>query len=164
MTTIAFKDGIMAVDTQATDYSTISRVQKLYRLPDGGVVAGCGSSRKCWAGIKWMVEGERGDPPNIDGAYLIIARPDGTLWQVEDEFPAFPLEGDMVAHGCGRDAALMAMRMGMDAVDAVFATCGQDAMTSPPVQSMAVFQFDFPPLMTHTKPGTQGKALGRRPK
>lgn len=163
ITTIAYKDGIMACDTQATDYSSVSRVQKLWRLPDGGVVAGCGEARQAYAAIKWMLDGEKGDAPEIDGAYLVIARPDGSVWSVEGRFPAYPVLGDCHAHGCGRDGAMMAMRMGLSAVDAVFAACGQDAMTSPPVQSMQVCApIEFPPLVTHTKPTI--KATAEAPK
>lgn len=150
LTTIAYRDGVMAADTQATDYNAISRVQKLWRLPDGGVVGVCGETRRCYAGVKWLLDGEKGDPPSIEGAYLIIVRADGTIWVAEGEFPAYPVMGDAIAHGCGRDAAVMAMRLGKSAVEAVFEACGQDAMSSPPVQSLEVCPpREFPDVVTH---------------
>jgi hypothetical protein len=165
MTTIAYKDGVMAADSQATDYSTISRVQKLWRLPDGGVVAYCGEARKGYAGVKWMLDGEKDEPPSIEEAYLIIARPDGTIWVAEGQFPAFPIMSNVIAHGCGRDGALMAMSQGMGAVDAVLETCKNDAFSSAPVHSMEVCKTHaYPGMRTHVRPVKAKKPATRKRK
>lgn len=158
MTTIAYKDGIMAADTQATGYSEIGRVQKLWRLPDGGVVGFCGEARRGYAGAKWFVDGEKGDPPNVEGALFLIARPDGTIWTAEDELPAYPTLAKFAAHGCGLHGALLAMGLGQSAVDAIFSVCEMDALTSPPIQSLEVVPArEFPPLKTHTRPSKAAK-------
>src|SRR5690606_11222999 len=83
LTTVAASQDSMAADTQLTgEYNY--RVQKIYRLADGSLVGGAGYWARCYAGIKWLLEGAEGDPPKIKGASLLILRPDRTLWLVEN--------------------------------------------------------------------------------
>jgi hypothetical protein len=51
MTVIAFKDGIMAADTLAQDGQSRYRVQKIARLPDGGVAGMCGDCAAGYAAL-----------------------------------------------------------------------------------------------------------------
>lgn len=135
MTTIAAKDGCMAADTQLTgDYRL--RAQKIVQLADGTLVGGAGCWHRCWAAMLWMLGGEQGEPPKIKDAVLLIMRPDGSLWIAEDEFPAFPLLDREAAIGSGAAAAMMAMRSGVSAGDAVKATCRIDCGSSDPVQML----------------------------
>lgn len=152
MTTIAYRDGVMAADTQATDFNTTYQVQKVWRLPDGGVAGLCGDASRGYAGVKWLMDGEDGEPPSIKGAYIVIARPDGSLWLAEEHFPAFPIMDRTVAHGCGRDFARAALAEGKSAVDAVFAAIKHDVMTGAPVMSMCVVPRDFPEVEFHYAP------------
>lgn len=150
MTTLAYRDGILAADTvlMPSGWS----VQKVYRLPDGGVVGGCGLWRAVYAGIQWLVSGEQGDPPDMEDASLLIVRPDGVVWAVQNAFPAFPLMDTMVTMGCGGDAALAAMKMGKTAPEAVALATAVDTQTRAPVQSIMVQQVDaFEPVKTHAK-------------
>jgi hypothetical protein len=159
LTTIAYRDGVMAADTQVTDLNVAFHTQKIWRLPDGGVVAACGAAAKGFAGIKWMLDGEHGDPPSIEEATLVIARPDGSLWVADNQFPAFPLLDHYYATGCGRDFALKALADGKSAVEAVFAAAQHDLMTEAPVMSLAVVPRDFPEVEMHYP---KGKASGRK--
>jgi len=144
LTTIAVSDGCVAVDTQGTGGNYIIRVQKLYRLPDGGVVAGCGAFAPAYAGIRWMLEGERGEGPDIEGAQLVIVRPDGSIWLADDRWPAFPILDRTYAAGCGADLARQLMSQGKTPVEAVAEACELDAMSSGPILSMSV----IPPMDT----------------
>jgi hypothetical protein len=153
MTVIAFKDGVMAADTMLSDGNAQNRVQKLFRLPDGGVAGGCGQWNRSYAGLKFLAEG--GDPdskdaPSIKDALLLIARPDGSLWLVEDEFPPYPLMDKYAAVGCGSDSAMMAMTLGLSAVEAVAKVTKQDVLCGDPVQSMEVQEtHEYPGAVTH---------------
>lgn len=147
MTVIAFKAGVMAADTQATDGSMRLRVQKLVRLPDGGVAGVCGDCAAGMAALNWLAsggshEGSEGRQllPDIDGAYVLIARPDDSLWMLEGRFPAYRLLDEFVAQGSGSDACRMAMSLGLSAVEAVARTAYQDVYCSMPIQSMKVEQ------------------------
>jgi hypothetical protein len=135
MTTIAAKDGCMAADTQLTGEYRL-RAQKIVQLTDGTLVGGAGAWHRCWAGMLWMLGGEQGDPPKLKDACLLIMRPDGSLHLAEEEFPSFPLLDREAAIGSGAAAAVMAMRAGASAGDAVKATCRIDCGTSEPVQML----------------------------
>lgn len=154
MTVIAAKEGVMAADTMLSAGNAQNRAQKLVRMTDGGVAGGCGVWRKAYVGLQFLAAG--GDPngkdgPDIDGATLLIARPDGSLWMVEDEFPAFPLMDAIAAIGCGADAAKMAMEMGLSAVEAVAKVTKQDVLCGDPVQSMDVFEsVTYPGAQTYS--------------
>ena len=163
MTCIAFKDGVMAADTMLSSFNSQTRAQKIVRLPSGGVAGGCGLWRNAWAGLKYLADG--GDPegrpiprspegpPSVDEASILIAKPDGSLWLIENEFPAFPIMDAVAAIGCGSDAALMAMELGLTAVEAVGKVTRQDVLCGDPVQSMAVeWPAEFSAVVTHRRP------------
>jgi hypothetical protein len=163
LTVLAYKAGILAADTQLTGGSAINRAQKIVRLPDGGVAGGCGLWSRAYAGLKWLEEGRRGDPPDMTGATLLIVKPDGTIWLAEDEFPEYPLIAEYASVGCGSDAATMAMRLGLGAVEAVQHTIGQDAFCGELVQSIEVIlQQELPDVKTHTKRVTKAPAKKAR--
>lgn len=127
----------MAADTQATG-DCVYRVQKIFRLPDGGVVGFCGITSRGYAAARWMVEGEQGDPPKIKGAYLLILRPDRSLWMVDGEFPAYPLLDKAAAIGAGAQAAMCALSVGKTAPEAVKEASRVDAYTSDPIQYLGL--------------------------
>ena len=145
MTVIAFKDGVMAADTQITWGTSRISGPKLVRLPDGGVAGSAGECSAGQAALNWLAEGgsmegneERITLPNIEGADVLIAKPDGSLWMLTNRFPAWPVNGPAVAIGCGSDAALMAFAHGASAVEACQKAIKQDVNCGDPVQSMDV--------------------------
>lgn len=151
MTTAAISEGVVAVDTQLTGGNYAVRGTKLVRLTDGGVAVACGVFRAGYAGLKWLGEGERGEPPDIEGATIAIVRPDGSIWIAEDGWPAYPISDRSYALGCGSDLARAAMADGHDPVQAVAKACELDAHSSDPILSMAVCQpQEYPPATVHT--------------
>ena len=142
MTTIAVNDGVVAVDSQVTGGNYAVRAQKLVRLPDGGVAAGSGLWRTAWAGLQWLVNGERGEPPDIEGAVIVIVRPDKSIWIAEESFPAYPILDNAYASGCGADMARLLMAQGYSPVEAVAEACEHDAMSSGPIFAMTVYQLE----------------------
>lgn len=155
MTVIAYKDGVMAADTMLSAHNQQSRAQKIVRLPDGGVAGGCGLWRNAYAGLKWLADGGDVDAatglPKVEDATILIARPDGSLWLIEDGFPAFPIMDKVASVGCGSDAALMAMTLGLSPVQAVAKVTRQDLLCGDPVQSMeVVVREEMPAVRTHS--------------
>ena len=138
MTTIAIADGVVAVDTQGTDHNTVLRIRKVYRLPDGGVAVGCGLWSAAYAGISWLMNGERGEPPDIDGAEVIAVRADHSIWIADARWPMFPILDTHYTAGCGRDYARQLLSQGKDPVQAVAEACQLDLLSSGPVLSMTV--------------------------
>lgn len=149
MTTIAIKDGLVAVDTQATGGGQVIRVPKMVRLPDGGVAAGCGVFRKVWAGLRWLSEGQQGEAPDIDDAEIVIVAPDGSIHIAEGMFPPYPIMDTSYATGCGADIARVAMAEGDTPVQAVAKSCAHDHMTSAPIMSMQAIVVVFPEAEMH---------------
>ncbi len=133
MTTIAVRDGVMAADTQLSS-GTIHRAQKIFELPGGGCVGGCGTWAKAYAAISWLLSGRQGDAPEFEDAELVILKPDGSVWIACERFPEFPLLDDTAAVGCGAPAAMALMHAGFSAKDAVKATCKTDPGSSEPIQ------------------------------
>ena len=142
MTTVAIKDGLVAVDSQLTGESRATRVQKLMRLPDGGVVAAAGTWRAAYAAMIWVVEGEGGDPPELGDVELVIVRPDHSIWVAENVFPAYPIVLKQYALGSGADLVHLLMSQGESPVNAVFAACEHDTYSSGPVYSMQASPID----------------------
>ncbi|KGQ19906.1 hypothetical protein LF41_2413 [Lysobacter dokdonensis DS-58] len=148
MTTAAIADGVVAADTQLTGGNYAVRVAKMVRLPDGGVAVGCGLWRNAWAGLQWLAGGEKGDPPDLDGAQIAVVRPDGAILLADESFPLYPIMESSYALGCGADLARKAMADGKDPVQAVAEACELDAVSSGPIMRMKAqaIEFDAPTL------------------
>lgn len=150
MTTAAIADGVVAVDSQLTGGNYSVRCQKIIRLPDGGVAVASGLWRMGYAGLKWLADGEKGEPPDIEGATIAIVRPDHSIWIAEDGFPAFPILDRTYALGCGQDLARKAMADGADPIQAVAEACELDAVSSAPILSLTVEPVEFSDVAVHT--------------
>lgn len=127
----------MAADTQCTGDYTI-RLQKVFRLPNGGVVGMAGKLTQAYSAVKWMLDGEQGDPPVFRGASVLIMQPDGSLSMADDEFPAIPILDKVAAIGSGAQAAMLAMSDGATAAAAVRKAAKVDPYTSEPVQQFTI--------------------------
>jgi hypothetical protein len=149
MTTIAILNGAAAADTQITGGNHSKRIQKILRMPDGGLVMGCGLWRAAWAGMQYVLSGQRGDPPDIEDAEVIVVDPSGTIWIANEGFPLYPIMDRHYAAGCGADLARSALARGLSPVDAVAEACDLDAMSSPPIMSMEVEPVEFSPPKFH---------------
>ena len=131
MTTIAYAAGVLAADTQLSG-DTVDRTHKLARLPDGSLVGCAGDAWRCRALIEWLSAGQKGRRPALSQVDAQIVREDG-VWQVDRAWPPIPVD-EPTAIGSGALGAMVAMRLGCDAVQAVEAVCGVDPMTSGPVE------------------------------
>jgi hypothetical protein len=159
VTCIAYKAGVMAADSQSTYGQSRLLTRKLVRLPDGGVAGDCGDAPAGHAGLDWLAKGgsldgaeEKAFLPNIDGADILVAKGDGTLWLLINRFPAFQLFDKEVAIGCGADAARVAMSLGLSAVEAVRRVAKFDVYCGDPVVSMTVEPpHEYSALVTHPK-------------
>ena len=138
MTVAAANGGVLSWDTQLTGDYTL-RVCKGYRLPDGGMVAGSGSSwPHCYTYIQWLIH-QQGEAPSLEGGSLLIVRPDYSHWLAE-EGGIYPLIGTINAIGCGAQAALLGMNSGMSPAEAVASVCRLDAYCSEPIQTMRLLK------------------------
>lgn len=139
MTTIATRgDGVVAADSQCSGDDVVLRVTKLFRMPDGGVVGGCGDFPEIVRAVEWL-KSRVGDPPELTETELLICYGDGRVGTVSDGKWVFTAVDGPVAIGSGRQAALGAMRrFNATALEAVEAAATVDPSTSGPFQTMAV--------------------------
>ncbi len=131
MTVIAWDGKTLAADKRAVTYGRVSTVTKIFRESRQGIefligLSGC--LPRAIAMRHWWRRGEH-EPefPRQDGtddwACLTVITSAGAVLRYESV--AFPLEINpgMAAAGGGRDYALMAMHLGMNAHEAVRLTC-----------------------------------------
>lgn len=131
MTTIAYRDGIMAADSRAFSGGStpIGFKRKLFEMPDGSVV---GVSTNQPGLGEWFVDWLSGkiseDPHNIREPVLqgnteftaLHVTPLGNVFFYHDSlYPSGPLTDEFFAIGSGDRYAIGAMLMGASAVRAV---------------------------------------------
>lgn len=157
MTTIAFKDGIMASDSQCTDdyQAFLTKVRKIDRLPNGALLgqAGDADSREVIALLakatpkKLPTRKELGETKTKFSG--ILAFPNGLVFLVCVEASGegsdggwrgevVEIEDRMCAVGSGYQFALGAMAAGKSAKQAVEIACRYDIYSSSPVREMHV--------------------------
>ena len=143
MTTIAYRNGILAADTAAYVNNGSVRVpgrsKKLYRLKDGSIAAGAGSRKDIEGMIRWL---EGGDEPSKDNdAYLLHIKPDRSITyyegahvrDVETDCPFYAL-------GSGAATALGAMYAGAGAYGAIEAAIAVDPYTNGEIDTMTLHE------------------------
>lgn len=137
MTTIAYKDGVLAADSRATRGNTIvpGVTPKLHRMSDGSVATSCGTTANGRAFIRWLDAGKEGKAPDLDKGTVIHLQADGKVFEYWDEHPV-QTHGPFEAWGSGADFALAAMHLGFNAEDAVKAACKCDTGSAEPVFTM----------------------------
>lgn len=152
MTTIAYRDGVMAADSQATADWVVYRVSKLVRLPCGGVAGGCGSATECTEALRWLVRGEKGRRPKLKYSTIIVAYGDGRVLIHEGKnWEYLPVMGP-AAIGSGVQAAMAAMlSFGASPERAVEAAAAVDSGTSGPVSSLTVGPTEKPKRASHKR-------------
>jgi len=117
MTTIAWRDGIMAADRLAVTGGMRADAKKLHRLPDGRVVGCAGSYRLA---IKFVSALRRAAVVGLGRDFHgLVMLPNGKLLEYEDCETAMPVTDRFYAIGTGAHAAMAAMYCGKSAAEAV---------------------------------------------
>lgn len=144
MTTIAFRDGVMAADTRAYTGGRppIGRKVKIQRLDDGTLI-GCSSTTpgQGEAVIRWFAAGAdpHNTPPGEAKTTLLAVKPNGEVYFASDSYNlSGPLSGDYFAIGSGDSYALGAMAMGASAERAVEVACDLDVWSEGPITTLVL--------------------------
>lgn len=137
MTTLAYKDGVLAADTKITGSSMSFYGPKMVRLKDGGMVACAGDAAAMTAFLEWMAGGQKGKRPAVKDLDAILVKGDGTVWSITAHWPPVRISG-YVAAGTGAQAALAGLEMGLDARSAVELACRIDPDSGGTVETMVV--------------------------
>lgn len=132
MTTIAYRDGVLAADTLTTrGYTAIDGAMKVASGPHG-LGGACGNYGFVTAWLEW-VSGERAERPvpvqtadDTDVGLLIT--PEGAIMVYEGS-GHYQIRAPYYAIGSGRDQALGAMHAGASAANAIRAAIEHDTYT-----------------------------------
>ena len=147
-TTIAYRDGIMACDSQWTSAEMVlSSACKIERLPSGALYGASGytDDRELKLLIA-MVKNEEELPlasvlekVTIECQALLIL-PNGKVFRIMtgDNAEVCPIEAPFAAVGSGQGIALGAMAHGASALQAVTIACDFDIYTRRPVHSLTL--------------------------
>lgn len=141
MTTIVYRDGLMAADTASFTHEgnlrAPFRVSKLRRLSDGSVIGGAGMRRDIVRFGEWL-ETRNGERPTTGNEYTIIqALPDGRV-VIHDGPDEWEVRGVFCAAGSGAAAAYGALFMGASAREAVEIAMKLDPWTGGDVEIVPV--------------------------
>lgn len=141
MTTIVYRDGIMAADSRAYTGSRtpIGTKTKIRHLEDGTLV---GVSSSIPGGgeavLDWYLNGK---PESVDlpGSFtLLVVTANGQAFFARDTaFVSGPIDAPYFAIGSGEEYALGALSMGASAVDAVRAGVKHDVWSGFPILALA---------------------------
>lgn len=138
MTTIAYREGVLAADSLVTLGSTKvhGSYQKIRRI--GGFLIGtAGSVAACQSFIDWVKAGDDEDPPPKGEYNALIVDPRGKVREIENgSVLPVPRGAKFFAIGSGAPYALAAMYAGASAIDAVKIAAKIDTSTGLPVKSL----------------------------
>jgi ATP-dependent protease HslVU (ClpYQ) peptidase subunit len=122
MTTVAYKNGILAGDGKACRGDLVLSLseRKVQRLKDGSLVAVVGRPAPSPPFIDWLAAGQEGDAPTLGNECGVIhLRKDGTLRVYEDGGHIDEPPDKPHAWGSGWQIAATAMACGKSAREAV---------------------------------------------
>lgn len=140
MTTIAYRDGILAADSASWDANGIyfGRTRKIHRLVDGSLLAGAGCDSMVQRVANWLndfCEFPDVDPEKeMDRFQGLLIEPGRRVFYMDQSLEQSELvDIPFVAIGSGHELALGAMAMGATAREAVMIACQFDAHSRGPV-------------------------------
>ena len=142
MTTIAYRNGVMAADSATSaNGTTIGYTTKLAKNPSGDVCGGAGITAICATFRKWFEGGETGEMPNLgkdddEDAVFLVARVSGEIQFYSRLGVSTLCNTEYAAEGSGTSVALGAMHAGASSYDAVRAAAHHDTRTGGPIQTL----------------------------
>jgi len=152
VTTIAYRDGVIAADSLITQNGTrIGTVAKIVRVPGGGLAGVAGELGGMARFLDWARSGAEGELTfstcEIDG-FLVTA--EGQVLVTTDSGGMVKIKQPFHAVGSGRDFARGALAAGATAVEAVKIAMKFDTQTGGRVRSLVLSTQEFEKLTSST--------------
>ena len=142
MTTIAFKNGVLAADSMACIGNRKSTTKKIHIVDGKFVIAGAGALADIMRVVEYVYENGLSECTRL---FDIEAFPSAIAIDINSGTPYrlergvwLAITDEYYAVGSGADFALGAMAMGADAVAAVQHACSLDIYTAEPVECYAL--------------------------
>ena len=136
MTTIVYRDGVLAADTAIFDRGCYcGPTIKAYRAPSGVVGAAAGSLVDCLMFRDWLLGGQADPVPSFkssDSEGIFINAPGQIMW-LGNEQKLTHIMSEYIALGSGFRIAMGALAAGVTAERAVEICCDLDENTRRPV-------------------------------
>lgn len=138
MTVIAFRNGVMAADTQATwDETLKTGGEKKIHGARGALIGIAGDTTSGEIFVRWFRAGRPDKRPRIpaDKFDALVAFQDGSLAVFDNRLQQIDVSSEFFAVGSGREVALGAMEVGASASQAAAAAikwsagCGGKVVT-----------------------------------
>ena len=142
MTTIAYRDGIMAADSMLSDYHDIKRGTKKIFVLDDAVVGTAGDDDAITRFLEWWREGHdlSKRPKRVGDCHILIVPSKGRPEIWDESYTGEPVAESFCAIGSGRAIAYGALEMGASAKEAVQAACKWNVHTRGPVKVIDVYK------------------------
>lgn len=127
MTTVAYRDGVLAADSRATNNGWVEndREVKVRKLADGRLIGLLGECIEIDPFLDWLTGGEKGPQPEMPNARVIVVGRNGAR-RIFEKKGFYREAGFLMAWGTGMPAAMGAMHAGAEAVGAIRAACKVD--------------------------------------
>lgn len=139
MTTIAYRDGVLAADRLITSGTLRCGEMRKIATNEAGWLCGCAGPITASAIVlAWIEAGAEGEPPEAKEADAIIVSPDGAVHFWTGYGPLTRAHGDFFAVGSGERIAVGAMAAGASAIDAVRIAIAHDTATGGPVDYLTL--------------------------
>jgi ATP-dependent protease HslVU (ClpYQ) peptidase subunit len=121
MTTVAYRDGILAGDTRVMSGELIERghFRKVFRLKTGILLGFAGDAHDFQKIVIELKKSPANLIPIKSSLNVIMVRPDGVVMERDDSGWTQSERAEFYAIGSGRTAALVAMTCGKSAAEAV---------------------------------------------
>lgn len=127
MTTIVWKGGVLACDSQSSFGNHKYKCKTKLQLDDDIAFAICGALAEGLLIIDWCRSEEPAPFPGTDDTTVVMmCRRTGKAWTIEHPGAAVPIEDKLFAAGSGAGIALGALAMGATPEEAVDAACKWD--------------------------------------
>lgn len=140
MTTICYRDGVLAADSLVTLGSTKvhGNYQKIRRIGEY-LVGTAGSVADCQAFVVWLKECDSTQPPPKGEYGALVVGPQGRVREIENgSVLPCPRGAKFFALGSGGPYALAAMYAGATATEAVKIAAKIDTSTGLPVKTLKI--------------------------
>ena len=137
MTTIAWRDGVIASDRQCSSGGIITKCRKLFKVGHYAI----GTSGNLSVGMlfcQWWADGRREDCPLDESTYALVMDINTGVCEIwEHPGVGIPIEEDFSAIGSGAAVAYGALHTGATAREAVTAAIKWDDSTGIGVQAIS---------------------------
>lgn len=139
MTTIAYRDGVIAADSLVcAGPMRAGSVTKVGRSASGHLGGAAGSMDNAAAFVAWLMSGAEGElPPRSADFDGLLVNPSGDVFYVGEKGGPVAVSGPFFAIGSGERFAVAAMEMGATAMRAVEVAVKYDVNSAAPIISLS---------------------------